>query len=179
MNFTEGVTELAGARSALAILTLNPHTGEINVIRNSSSGDECVYVTEEGRQMYGTATADDTGDTIFGDDAVHVVLDKEGLFAQLQSGDTDDDGEPTPKALEGIAEGLSKEWELVLAQASAEQATEVQTKATAAADRATADRAVAIDRLVKACGGNQSQAARRLGMDQSTVNKILKRAGLA
>lgn len=47
--------------------------------------------------------------------------------------------------------------------------------ATVAAETAALRRAQAINTLVQACGGNQSEAARRLGKDQSTINKLLRR----
>lgn len=52
-------------------------------------------------------------------------------------------------------------------------AVEVVREATVAAETAGLRRAEAVARLVAACGGNQSEAARRLGIHQSRVNKLV------
>lgn len=49
-------------------------------------------------------------------------------------------------------------------------------QATADADTASLRRAQAVARLVEACDGNQSEAARLLELHQTTVNKLVLRA---
>ncbi|WP_181785056.1 hypothetical protein [Streptomyces phytophilus] len=56
---------------------------------------------------------------------------------------------------------------------------EEQWKAAAAeADRKAGARAHRVATVVAFCGGNQSEAARQLGVDQSTVNKLVKKSAM-
>jgi len=54
--------------------------------------------------------------------------------------------------------------------------TEAWRRDEKAAQDSAYKRAAAVSSVVQACGGNQSEAARRLGLDQSTVNKLVKKA---
>jgi hypothetical protein len=54
-----------------------------------------------------------------------------------------------------------------------------RTAAEEALSQARKDRALALAEVVKACDGDQSKAGRRVELDQSTVNKLLKRFDLA
>lgn len=51
--------------------------------------------------------------------------------------------------------------------------------AARAAEAAALKRAQAVEALVQSLGGNQSEAARRLGLHQSTVNKLIQKARTA
>jgi hypothetical protein len=52
------------------------------------------------------------------------------------------------------------------------------TEASRKADELALARAKKVAEFVAWCGGNQSHAARVLGLDQSTVNKLVKKASL-
>lgn len=56
------------------------------------------------------------------------------------------------------------------------EATEAWRRDEQAAQDSAYRRAAAVSSVVQACGGNQSEAARRLGLDQSTVNKLVRKA---
>ena len=56
-----------------------------------------------------------------------------------------------------------------------QQATAESEEAAREAAAAVIGRARALAAVVAACGGNQSEAGRRLGLDQTTVNKLIKR----
>lgn len=57
-----------------------------------------------------------------------------------------------------------------------ENAVKATKRAELLAQSSALARAAAVAAVVEACGGNQSEAARRLGLDQSTVNKLNRKA---
>lgn len=70
-----------------------------------------------------------------------------------------------------------------ITEAAIEAAVAAVRLATREANQATDDaeakarvRAEAVANLVKLCGGNQSEAARRIGLDQSRVNRLVQKA---
>ncbi|MFE0699107.1 hypothetical protein [Streptomyces sp. NPDC058872] len=56
------------------------------------------------------------------------------------------------------------------------ETTAAWEKADQEANRLAGERAQRVAAFVQHCGGNQSEAARRLGLDQSTVNKLVRKA---
>lgn len=79
------------------------------------------------------------------------------------------------ETLEHMAGRLTAEW----SERLVERAVEAVREATVAAETAGLRRAEAVVALVEACGGNQSLAARRLGIHQSRVNKLVARVRAA
>lgn len=67
----------------------------------------------------------------------------------------------------------------MVAVAEAREATAAWQGAADEADRRALARAHAVLKVVTLYGGNQSAAARHLGMDQSTVNKLVKKTARA
>jgi DNA-binding protein Fis len=78
----------------------------------------------------------------------------------------------TREAAQAIADSLNDTFRVLLAEADVK-------RTTAEAETAALRRAQAVARLVDAFGGNQSAAARFLGLDQSTVNKLVRKARAA
>lgn len=66
-----------------------------------------------------------------------------------------------------------------MTEAAIEAATAAVHLATRDAETASLRRARAVTRLVDLLDGNQSEAARRLGLHQTTVNKLVARARAA
>ncbi len=58
-------------------------------------------------------------------------------------------------------------------------ATQAADAAAADAEAKALDRARVVARIVDLCGGNQSDAARRIGMDQSRVNRLVQKVRAA
>jgi HNH endonuclease/Helix-turn-helix domain len=91
------------------------------------------------------------------------------------------DGSLLPEAAAAMAEAVNREAGFLVAVAIAEahgmgeQAARDAAQAQASALR----RAAAVAQVVELCGGNQTEAARRLGLDQSTVNKLVRKARAA
>lgn len=150
------------SRRAYDAIAYDP-TGHEIVIINTGPGrnGEHLFQTDDGQRYYGTE-----GD----EDALVVLMDSSGLADQLDSDCYDENEKLLPAEAQSLAEWLTGEYEVLLATADVQEATRVLEEAPAVRGRAVA-------RLVKACGGDQSRAARLLGLDQSTVNKILKRFG--
>jgi DNA-binding protein Fis len=73
---------------------------------------------------------------------------------------------------EGLAQWLTSENAIMFAAADAQAAAD-------AMQTATIERGRAVVRLVEICGGNQTRAARALGLDQSTVNKLIRRVSMS
>jgi predicted XRE-type DNA-binding protein len=67
------------------------------------------------------------------------------------------------------AERMTAHW----SERLIEIAVEAVQEATKTAETAALRRAEAVAALVSACGGNQSEAGRRLGIHQSRVNKLV------
>lgn len=120
------------------------------------------------------ASEDNDGDETLLADGSHVLLTLANLYDQTDADDveTDEDGvilRVTRECAQSVAEGLNEAYRMLLAEADVKLAT-------AEAETAALRRAQAVARLVEACDGNQSEAARRLGLHQTTVNKLVLRA---
>lgn len=85
-----------------AALVLNQKTGEIEVISTAYDNTRSVYRADDGRTMYGDTTQYDehTYQAIEDPDALVVLLDHEGIQAQIDSDMCDENGRVT---LEGAA----------------------------------------------------------------------------
>jgi DNA-directed RNA polymerase specialized sigma24 family protein len=90
----------------------------------------------------------------------------------------DDDGNLRPEVAAEMADIINTDAGLTLAAAieAAETASRLFESEARAYERAARNRAERVARVVALCGGNQSEAARRLGLDQSTVNKLVRKA---
>lgn len=92
-----------------------------------------------------------------------------------------DDGTIPESIAADIANSINNAAGLVL-QIAIDRARELAAIAerdAAAAQASALARAAGIARVVNLCGGNQSEAARRLELDQSTVNKLVRKATAA
>lgn len=93
----------------------------------------------------------------------------------------DDDGTLKPTVAAEMAEIVNQDAGLVLdlvVERARKAAERADAAAKVAADAATA-RARAVTQVVSMCGGNQSEAARLLGIDQSRVNRLVAKARAA
>jgi|GEM_PF-4613863 len=87
----------------------------------------------------------------------------------------DDDGNLLPAAAAEMANMITVDGILPSRVRKAQAAGQRWTAQAAAADAAALDRAHAVADVVAITGGNQSYAARALGLNQSTVNRLLKK----
>jgi propanediol dehydratase small subunit len=93
----------------------------------------------------------------------------------------DDDGRLTPETAAEMADSINDDARITLAMA-VERAHELAVVAEEDAAKAQASalaRAAGVARVVSLCGGNQREAARRLGIDQSRVSRLVAKAGNA
>lgn len=93
------------------------------------------------------------------------------------AGTTDDDGLPATWWDETDVDGLDDRSAVLIKDGveRVEWSTSAMREAEGALTSRQLDRADAIRVLIERCGDNQSEAARLLGLGQSTVNKLLKR----
>lgn len=84
-----------------------------------------------------------------------------------------DEGDLIPLAADDMADIINQDGILPSRARKAIRAGEAWKTADEAARQAAADRAAAVVEVVAYCGGNQSKAGRLLGLDQSTVNKLV------
>ncbi len=112
----------------------------------------------------------------------HQGTEAQILFTQdtILEGDwfpLDENGHLTPETAAEMADTINGDVGIMLAMAvdrARELANTAERDATTAQTSALA-RAAGVARVVNLCGGNQSEAARRLGLDQSTVNKLIRK----
>jgi hypothetical protein len=90
----------------------------------------------------------------------------------------DEDGNLRSEVAGEMADIINADAGLTVAAAVAEarKAATTAERDALAAQASAVNRARAVARVVDLCGGNQSEAARQLGIDQSTVNKLVKKA---
>jgi DNA-binding NtrC family response regulator len=90
----------------------------------------------------------------------------------------DEDGDLIPSIADDMAAIINNDAGLHtrLQVEEIRKATAAWEDSTRETNRLSDDRARRIAAFVKHCGGNQSHAARILGLDQSTVNKLVKKA---
>jgi DNA-binding NtrC family response regulator len=112
-------------------------------------------------------------------DEVQVLLDADGV----EGGDwfpdaLDENGDLIPSVADEMAHIINNDAGLYtrLQVAEIREATAAWEDSARETNRLADDRARRIAAFVQHCGGNQSHAARILGLDQSTVNKLVKKA---
>ncbi|MFD8626670.1 hypothetical protein ACFV4E_22765 [Streptomyces hygroscopicus] len=88
----------------------------------------------------------------------------------------DDNDDLIPSVADEMADIINNDGILPSRVLGAQEANRQWKQADAEADRLAAVRAHAVAKVVAFAGGNQSQAARFLGLDQSTVNKLVKKS---
>lgn len=124
---------------------------------------------------YATATTDDG-------DEVRILLERSTLVdGEWFPGAIDEDGNLNPGDANDMAAIINNDANLhiLVAAQQVKDATEAWEEAAATADARAMDRAHAVANVVTLCSGNQSMAARILRLDQSTVNKLVKKARAA
>jgi DNA-binding protein Fis len=85
----------------------------------------------------------------------------------------DDDGKLAPDVAEEMASIINEDGLLLGRVEKALQTTKDWEAAAETANQLALKRAEHVAEVVAFCGGNQSKAARALGLDQSTVNKLV------
>lgn len=88
----------------------------------------------------------------------------------------DDTGDPRLEVLAEAAATITSDGLLEQAMRNAVWAAEQWQVAEQAAQDAALRRARAVTDVVDLCGGSQSEAGRLLGLDQSRVNRLVKKA---
>ncbi|WP_031030032.1 MULTISPECIES: hypothetical protein [unclassified Streptomyces] len=84
-----------------------------------------------------------------------------------------DEGDLIPSVADEMADIINQDGILPSRARKAIHAGKAWKAADEAAQQAAAGRAAAVVEVVAYCGGNQSKAGRLLGLDQSTVNKLV------
>ncbi|WP_399559220.1 hypothetical protein OH809_45460 (plasmid) [Streptomyces sp. NBC_00873] len=112
--------------------------------------------------------------TIDDGDEVQVLLER----STVEDGDwfpdaLTEDGDLIPSVAQEMADIINQDGILPSRALKAIHVGEHWKKADEAAKRLAAKRAAAVAEVVAYCGGNQSKAGRVLGLDQSTVNKLV------
>lgn len=87
----------------------------------------------------------------------------------------DDDGNLNPDVADEMAAIINADGILPSRVLKAVDAGKAWEKADQAARDGALKRAAAVAEVVAYCGGNQTAAGRHLGLDQSTVNKLVKK----
>lgn len=87
-----------------------------------------------------------------------------------------DDGVPRPNVLAEAAQIITRDGLLEQAMRDAVRAAEQWQDAERAATAAALRRARAVANVVDLVGGSQSEAGRLLGLDQSRINRLAKKA---
>lgn len=154
-----------------------------DIIDFHNSRGELLVITASGE--FTTINYSDTGDQA---DAYATVTTDEGEVQVLLERSTLNDGDWFPGALDehdDLIPSAADEMAAII-NGDAGLHTRIQVnevrEATAAweasaqeTNRLADERARRVADFVKHCGGNQSQAARMLGLDQSTVNKLVRK----
>lgn len=154
------------------------HTSGNDLLAISTSGEFVHHDAADldGRtDSYSYATTD-------GGDEVQILLEA----STIKDGDwfpgaLDEDGDLIPMVADEMAAIINSDAGLHtrLQVEEIREATTAWEDSTRETNRLSDDRARRIAAFVKHCGGNQSAAARLLGLDQSTVNKLVRKANRA
>jgi hypothetical protein len=156
------IIDFHNGRYDLLVLTAD---GEFTHI---DAGDVAASSYDDNRATaYDFVTLDD-------DTEVLVLLER----STIEDGDwfpdaLDDDGDLIPSVADEMADIINQDGILRSRALKAIHVGEHWKKADEAAKRLAAKRAAAVAEVVAYCGGNQSKAGRVLGLDQSTVNKLV------
>jgi hypothetical protein len=150
------------------------YTGRDDLLVITNTGE---FVTLDESDL--TGSTDAYGATTTHDDTeVTVLLKRETIDdGEWFPGALDDDGALTSAVADEMANIINNDAGLQGRAAVQEirDVTAAWEKAAAEADRLAAERARRIADFARACG-SQSHAARLLGLDQSTVNKLVRKA---
>lgn len=163
---------------------MRPITGT-DIIAFHKSGEDLLILTSDGHfahveapwslsrpeaNAYDFITLDD-------DREVQILLERSTITDGEWFEDAlDDNGNLIPSVADEMAGIINQDGILPSRIRGAQDANEQWKQADAEADRRAAARAHAVTKVVAFAGGNQSQAARLLGLDQSTVNKLVKKS---
>ena len=148
------------------------HNGRDDILALTQDGE---FVTLDRSDLtgrtdaYGVTTTDD-------DVEVTVLLERETVDAGDWFPDAlDDNGDLNPAVADEMADIINNDAGLqgLVTVQEIRDVTTAWEKATAEADRLAAERARRIAEFARTCG-SQSAAARLLGLDQSTVNRLVK-----
>ncbi|MBT2511518.1 hypothetical protein J7I98_38150 [Streptomyces sp. ISL-98] len=123
----------------------------------------------------GRATAYDFVTTDDGSQ-VQVLLERATVVDGEWFPDALEDGALIPAVADEMAAIITNDGILPSRARKAIDASAAWRKAVEEADSLAMQRALAVAEVVAYAGGNQSEAGRRLGLDQSTVNKLVKKA---
>ncbi|MES9804909.1 hypothetical protein [Streptomyces cinereoruber] len=140
------------------------------------NGNEYLHLDAVG--LSGTIEAYNTAATEDGDE-VQILL----TASTIKDGDwfpdaLNDDGDLDTSVADEMAAIINTDAGLtgLLQIREIRETTTAWEKADQEANRLAAERAQRVAAFVQHCGGNQSAAARHLGLDQSTVNKLVRKA---
>lgn len=116
---------------------------------------------------------------VLGQGEATILLDRSEIFGG-RFGDHASDP-LTEQDAATVADTINRECGLATAAAicDAHEMGEAAERDAKQAQASALKRAQAVVAVVGLCGGNQSEAARRLGLDQSTVNKLVQKARAA
>ncbi|MEU3656460.1 hypothetical protein AB0E67_27365 [Streptomyces sp. NPDC032161] len=147
---------------------INFYNGRNDLLVLTADGD-FNYIDGQG-SAYEFLTTDD-------DDEVQILLER----STVEDGEwfpdaLNNDGDLIPAVADEMADIINSDGILPSRALKAIHAGEDWKKADKAAQESAARRAAAVAEVVAYCGGNQSKAGRVLGLDQSTVNKLVKKA---
>jgi hypothetical protein len=155
------IIDFYNGRDDLLVLTAK---GEFDHIGYSDVECSPLYGTRADSYMY-VATQD--GD-------VQILLERSTIDEGEWFPDAlNDDGDLDPAVAQEMADVINSDGIIPGRASKAIHITEGWRKADEAANRLAAKRAAAVAEVVAYCGGNQSKASRFLGLDQSTVNKLV------
>jgi transcriptional regulator with GAF, ATPase, and Fis domain len=87
----------------------------------------------------------------------------------------DDEGDLAPSVADEMADIINSDGILPSRAMKAVEASKQWKEAEEETNRLALERAKAVTEVVAYCGGNQSKASRVLGLDQSTVNKLVRK----
>jgi hypothetical protein len=114
--------------------------------------------------------------TLDNDTEVQVLLERSAIDEGEWFPDAlSDDGDLTPRAADEMAAIINMDGILPSRATKAVEASKQWKAAEQETNRLAIERAKAVAEVVAYCGGNQSRAAGALGLDQSTVNKLVKK----
>ncbi|WP_432051279.1 hypothetical protein [Streptomyces xiamenensis] len=165
----QDIVEFYGSHRDLLVLTTD---GEYEHIDNSDV-EEAPYLGERaGRPR-------DLVDRVDGTE-VQVLLTREDVEDEdWFEGAIDEDGNLDPEIAAQMAELIMSEDLIPPRTLGAIHAAEEWEKAQANADVVALKRARLVAELVDLLGGNQSEAGRHLGLNQSVVNRLVRKARTA
>lgn len=111
------------------------------------------------------------------DTQVQVMVERSTIEAgEFFPNALNDEGDLIPSVADEMAAIINSDGILPSRAMKAAEASKQWKKAEEETNRLALERAKAVTEVVAYCGGNQSKASRVLGLDQSTVNKLVRKA---